>query len=162
MKTIRNGEGSVTLQNLLHTKSNHVTWSIKMCVDLQVQSLWDIVENGDVKERNDKMTLATIYQVVLEDVLLMLAEKDSTKAAWEALQTMHVGVKRVKEAKVQTLKSEFEATCMKDSESIDGFSMKLTTIISGIRITQRGGVDLRRQKVPSSSSPKIHAYFCLH
>ena len=45
---------------------------------------------------------------------------------------MHLGVKRVKEAKVETLKSEFEATCMKDSESIDGFFMKLTTIISGI------------------------------
>ena len=45
---------------------------------------------------------------------------------------MHVGVKRVKEAKVETLKSEFEATRMKDNESIDGFSMKLRTMVSGI------------------------------
>ena len=45
---------------------------------------------------------------------------------------MHVGVKRVKEAKVETLKSEFEATRMKDSESIDEFSMKLRTMVSGI------------------------------
>ncbi|XP_022932528.1 uncharacterized protein LOC111439027 [Cucurbita moschata] len=59
------------------------------------------------------MTLAVIYQAVLEDVLLMLAEKDSANAAWEMLQTMHVGVERVKEAKLQTLKSEFEAICMK-------------------------------------------------
>ena len=46
---------------------------------------------------------------------------------------MHVGVKRVKEAKVQTLKTEFEAIRMKDGKSIDDFSMKLMTIVSGIR-----------------------------
>ena len=74
----------------------------------------------------------SIYQAVLEDVLLMLAEKNSAKAAWEKLQTMHVGVERVKEAKVQTLKSEFKAIRMKDDESIDDFSMKLTTITTSV------------------------------
>ena len=68
------------------------------------------------------MTLAGIYQVILEDVILMLAKKNSTmaekdstmakkdsaKAAWETLQTMHVGVERAKEANVHTLKSEFK------------------------------------------------------
>ena len=78
------------------------------------------------------MTLAVIYQAVLEDVLLMVAKKDSTKAAWERVQTMHLGVECVKEAKVQTLKSELEVICMKDGESIDDFIMKLTTIVSGI------------------------------
>ena len=79
------------------------------------------------------MTLAAIYQKIPEDILLMLAEKDSTKAAWETLQTMHVGVERVKEANVKTLKSEFEAICMKDGELIEDFAMKLTTIVNGIR-----------------------------
>ena len=74
------------------------------------------------------MALAAIYQSVSEDVLLMLAEKDSTKVAWEMLQTMHVGVGYVKEAKVQILKSEFEAIRMKDGESIDEFAMKLTRL----------------------------------
>ena len=45
---------------------------------------------------------------------------------------MHVGVKRVMEAKVQTLKSEFEAICMRNGESVDNFAMKLTTIVNGI------------------------------
>ncbi|XP_023520969.1 levodione reductase-like isoform X2 [Cucurbita pepo subsp. pepo] len=94
------------------------------------QDVWDAMEHGDdVDERKDRMTLAAIYQVVLEDIFLMLAEKDSSKEAWETLQTMHVGVKRVKEAKVQTLKSEFEAICMKDGESADSFTMKFSTIV---------------------------------
>ena len=62
----------------------------------------------------------------------MLGEKDSTKATWETLQTIYVDVERVKEAKAHTLKSEFEAIRMMDDESIDDFSMKLTTIVSGI------------------------------
>ena len=82
--------------------------------------MWDAIKQGeDVEKRKDRMTLAVIYQAVLEDVLLMLAEKDSANAAWEMLQTMHVGVERVKEAKVQTLKSEFEAIRIKHGESID-------------------------------------------
>ena len=45
---------------------------------------------------------------------------------------MHVGVGRVKEVKVQSLKNEFEAICMKNGESIDDFAMKLTTIVNDI------------------------------
>ena len=45
---------------------------------------------------------------------------------------MHEGVERVKEEKMQTLKSEFKAIRMKDGESIDDFAMKLTTIVSSI------------------------------
>ena len=61
------------------------------------------------------MTLVAIYQTVPEDVLLMFAEKDSTKAAWETQQTMHMGVEWIKEAKVQILMGDFKAICMKDS-----------------------------------------------
>ena len=36
--------------------------------------MWDIIKHGDVEERNDRMTLATIYQAVSEDVLLISRE----------------------------------------------------------------------------------------
>ncbi|XP_022955161.1 inositol transporter 4-like isoform X3 [Cucurbita moschata] len=123
-------EGSVMLQYLLLTKSNYTAWLIKMRVNLQAQGVWDVIEHGDIEESKDRMAFAAIYQAVPEDILLMLAEKDSAKAMWETLQKMHVCVK---EAKVQTLKSEFEAIRMKNGESIDDFSMKLTIIVSGIR-----------------------------
>ena len=57
-----------------------------MRVNLQAQGMWDAIKQGeDVEECKDRMTLAVIYQAVLEDVLLMLAEKDSANAAWEML-----------------------------------------------------------------------------
>ncbi|XP_047340282.1 uncharacterized protein LOC124943870 [Impatiens glandulifera] len=86
----------------------------------------------DVDEHMDRVTLAAIYQALPEDVFLMVAEKDSIKLAWETLKTMHVGVERVKDAKVQTLKTQFEAIHMKNGESVDDFAMKLTSIVTGI------------------------------
>ena len=46
---------------------------------------------------------------------------------------MHVGVEQVKETKVQTLRSDFEAIHMKDGKLVDDFAMQLTTIITDIR-----------------------------
>ncbi|XP_022930011.1 NADPH-dependent pterin aldehyde reductase-like isoform X3 [Cucurbita moschata] len=46
------------------------------------QVVWDAMEHGDdVDEPKNRMTLVAIYQVVLEDIFLMLAEKDSSKKA---------------------------------------------------------------------------------
>lgn len=55
------------------------------------------------------------------------------REAWNTLKIMHVSVDRVKEAHVQNIKSEFEKLHMKDTESVDDFAMKLTSIVSEIR-----------------------------
>lgn len=64
---------------------------------------------------------------------LLVSEKETAKVTWEALKIMHMGVERVKDAKVQTLKMEFEGLCMKESESIDDFAARLTTIVNKVR-----------------------------
>ena len=54
----------------------------------------------DVDERQDQMTLAAIFQGVPEETLLLLAEKETGKAAWDTLKMMYVGTNRIKEAHV--------------------------------------------------------------
>ena len=78
------------------------------------------------------MALAAIYGGIPEETLFLLAEKKTAKAAWKALKTMHLSADRVKEARVQTLKSEFEGMRLKETESIDDFAMRLTTIVNQI------------------------------
>nr|GEX61889.1 hypothetical protein [Tanacetum cinerariifolium] len=55
--------------------------------------------------------------MIPEDVLLMLADKDTAKEAWETLRTMHMGAERVKVAKAQTLEKRLRveevASCLK-------------------------------------------------
>ncbi|GJX69130.1 ribonuclease H-like domain, reverse transcriptase, RNA-dependent DNA polymerase [Tanacetum coccineum] len=114
------------------TRSNYAAWAIKMRVFMQAQGVWEAIEprtrNTAIDVKKDKLALAAIYQGIPEDLLLSLAEKQTAKDAWETLKTMFMGAERVKTAKVQTLKAEFETLSMKDTEIIDDFAMKVNNI----------------------------------
>lgn len=79
------------------------------------------------------MELAAIYQGIPEDLLLSLAEKKTAKEAWEALKVMFMGADRVKNARIQTLKAEFETMSMKETEAVDEFATKATNMMSTMR-----------------------------
>ncbi|XP_022930203.1 uncharacterized protein LOC111436721 [Cucurbita moschata] len=79
------------------------------------------------------MVLAAIYQAILEEMLFLLAEKETGKEVWQTLKTIHVGAERVKEAKIQTLKIEFEIMNMKESETTDDYAARLTGVVNKIR-----------------------------
>ena len=133
-------EGSVSLHYPQLTSSNYAVWSIKMRVIMEAQGMWDAVEaDGVVEKRHDKMALAAIYQGIPDDTLFLLSEKDAAKEVWDALKTMRmgadsVGADSVKDAKVQTLKTELEGLRMKEAESVDDFAVRLTTIVNKIRV----------------------------
>ena len=61
-------------------------------------------------------------------MILQIANLTSAKDIWDALKIRHVGVDRVKEARVQTLESEFEQLKMKDNESLDVYAGKISEI----------------------------------
>lgn len=129
--------GSFGLSYPLLARGNYTAWSLKMKVFMQAQGVWNAVESCDTKavveEKIDKIALAMIYQAIPEDVLLSVSEKKTAKDAWEAIKTLCQGAEKVKKARVQTLKSEFEALCMKDSDQIDEFYMKLNGLVTNIR-----------------------------
>ncbi|KAL6615729.1 hypothetical protein ACP70R_037999 [Stipagrostis hirtigluma subsp. patula] len=125
---------SMMLQYPLLTRSNYTAWAIKMKACLKAQGVWEAIDmEKGADTRKDQMALAAIYQGIPEETLLLLAEKETSREAWQMLKTMHMGVERVMEAKVQTLKSELDVLRMKEGDSIDDFAMKLTSIVSKIR-----------------------------
>lgn len=130
-------ESSVTLNYPMLTKSNHTAWAMKMIVFMQAHGVWEAIEPKDpevaVEEKKDKMALAAIYQGIPEDMLLSLAEKKTAKEAWEAIKTVCLGADKVKKARAQTLKCEFEIMNMKETESLDEFYMKLNGLVTNIR-----------------------------
>lgn len=137
METLKSKEGSVGLSYPMLTKSNYTAWSLKMKVYMQAHGIWEAIEPKNTKDaiedKTDKMALAAIYQGIPEDILLSVAEKKTAKEAWEAVKTMCLGADRVKKARIQTLKAEFEFLSMKDSEKIDDFCMKLNGLVTNIR-----------------------------
>ncbi|XP_074326879.1 uncharacterized protein LOC141664824 [Apium graveolens] len=138
METSKAKESFVGLSYPMLTRSNSTTWSLKMKVFMKAQGVWCTIEQKDPKgavdEKTVQVALAAIYQGVPEDVFLSIAEKETAKEAWEAIKTMCMGVERVKEAKVQTLKGEFESLIMKETDKIEDFCMKLSGIVINIRV----------------------------
>ncbi|XP_074378700.1 uncharacterized protein LOC141720250 [Apium graveolens] len=122
-------EGSIGLSYPMLTRSNYTAWSLKMKVFMKAQGVWDAIEMKDPKETIDEkmvqIALAAIYQGVPDDILLTIAEKKTAKEAWDGIKILCMGATRVKEAKVQTLRSEFESLVMKETDQVDDFCMKL-------------------------------------
>lgn len=131
------GSGSIGLSYPVLTKNNYTTWAIKMKVYMQAQGVWVAIEQTDPKapmeEKTDKVALAMMYQGLAEDMLLSIAEKKTAKKAWDALETMCQGADRVKQEKVQTLRTEFESLSMKENEQLNEFYLKLNGLVSNIR-----------------------------
>ena len=122
METSKGKESSFGLSYPMPTKTNHTAWAQKMKVFMQEHGVWDAIQPKDPKavleEKADKREMAIIYQGIPDDVLLALAEKKTSKEAWEAIKTLYQGSDKVKQAKAQTLRSGFEAIKMKESEQI--------------------------------------------
>nr|GEV23731.1 ribonuclease H-like domain, reverse transcriptase, RNA-dependent DNA polymerase [Tanacetum cinerariifolium] len=57
-------------------------------------------------------------------------EHKTAKAIWDALKTRHIGEQIVQQARLQTLKSDFEMLHMTKDETIDTFTEKLTTLVN--------------------------------
>nr|GEX26925.1 zinc finger, CCHC-type [Tanacetum cinerariifolium] len=111
--------------------TNYSLWAIRMQIILEANGLWETIEpsettNSDTKK--DKTTIAFLYQALPEEQLLQITKYKSSKDIWEALKNRHLGETRVQQARLQTLKYEFEMFHMKEDETIDAFTSKITTM----------------------------------
>lgn len=100
---------------------------------MQSTGVWAAVHSNEVRFEMDHDALLAIYQGMPEDMLAFLAGKDTTKVAWEAITTVHVGHDRVRETNLQTLRKAFEALEMGDTKSVKGFVGRLNKMVSSIR-----------------------------
>ncbi|XP_074328303.1 uncharacterized protein LOC141666208 [Apium graveolens] len=137
METNKPKETSFGVSYPMLTKTNYAAWSLKMRVFMQAYGVWEAIEQKGEKavvdDKMDKKVLAVIYQGIPEEILLALAEKKTSKGAWNAIKIMSLGADKVKAAKSQTLNGEFEALSMKESESPDDFYLKLHGLVTNIR-----------------------------
>ena len=151
-------DGVIGLTYPMLTRSNYASWAIKMRVYMQAHGVWNAIEKDDPKavvdDRTDKIALAAVYQGIPEDILLSIAEKKTAKDAWEAVKTMCLGADRVKTAKIQTLKAEFDALSMKELEPLDDFCTKINSLVTNIykSLGRRGERRVYCEKITACSS----------
>ncbi|GJX92306.1 zinc finger, CCHC-type containing protein [Tanacetum coccineum] len=113
--------------------ANYTTWAIRMQIILEANGLWEMIEPLETTQsdnKKDKTAIAFLYQALPEEQLLQITKHKTAKATWDALKTRHIGEQRVQQARLQTLKSDFEMLHMKEDETIDTFTGKLTTLVN--------------------------------
>ena len=124
------GEAAISASVPMLSKINYPLWAMRMEVILEAYGFLGVIEDENVSRKLDRRAMAVIYSDVLEDVLAQLDDKVTAKETWESLRTMNVGVERVKKAKIQTLKREFEMLTMREEDSIADFTAKLTRLVA--------------------------------
>ncbi|XP_071688422.1 uncharacterized protein [Rutidosis leptorrhynchoides] len=118
------------VQNSISPKQHLIACNLKPNQDPKRKTIESIEPGTDVDQKKDNAAIAYLYQSLPEDLILQVAGCTHAKEIWDAIKTRHLGVERVMEARLQTLKAEFEAARMKDSEKIDDFAAKLSGIAS--------------------------------
>lgn len=131
-QVVREASGSMVYPVL--TRTNYADWALVMRVNLQAQGLWRAVVDGNVDYREDRQALSAILRAVPPEMLSTLAVKDTAKQAWDTIKTQRMGVDRVREANAQKLRMEFESITFKDGESVDDFSMRITSLVNNLQV----------------------------
>nr|GEX66753.1 zinc finger, CCHC-type [Tanacetum cinerariifolium] len=88
------------------------------------------LETTQADNKKDKTAIAFLYQALPEEQFLQLTKLKTAKAIRNALKTRHIGEERIQQARLQTLKSDFEMLHMKEDETTDTFTEKLTTFVN--------------------------------
>ncbi|XP_077221681.1 uncharacterized protein LOC143855443 [Tasmannia lanceolata] len=141
---------------------NYNQWSIQMKVLYGSQDLWDIVETvveepedqaaltsqqlNELKDnrKKDKKALFFIYQAVDEVIFERISSVTMAKEAWDTLYTSYKGEDKVKLVRLQTLRCEFDALMMKDSELVEYFYNRVISLVNQLRIN---GEDIQDQRI---------------
>nr|GEX22708.1 zinc finger, CCHC-type [Tanacetum cinerariifolium] len=131
-----------------------------MQIILEANGLWEMIEpNEKTKSDNkkDKTAITFLYQALPEEQLLQITKHKTAKAIWDALKARHIGEERVQQARLQTLKSDFEMLHMKKDETIDTFTTKITALVNNaasLGHTMEDGTLVRKllNAVPDSES----------
>jgi hypothetical protein len=104
---------------------------------MEDQGVWEVVEPSEEsraesqliaaqRSAKDKKVKAHLLQCLSDELLMQVAGMKTGKEVWECLKSRFVGADRVKDARLQTLKCEFEALRMKDDEKIDQYASKIS------------------------------------
>ncbi|KAI3730681.1 hypothetical protein L1987_61854 [Smallanthus sonchifolius] len=130
--TIRENS-TIPLQCPVLTAMNYTLWAVKLKSIFNVHGLWEVIEvqeGVEVDSKKNNMAIAYLYQAMPEDLVLQVAKYTKAKEIWDSLKSRFVRIGRVKKARLQTLRNEFEGLRMKEEESIDDFFGRIGAISS--------------------------------
>ena len=96
------------IQCTMLSSTNYMVWSMRMKVRFRLYEVWDTIEPGNDDSKKKNMAISLIFQSVLKALILQIGEHDTSKKILEAIKSRNLGADHVREARLQTLMSEFD------------------------------------------------------
>ncbi|WVZ50369.1 LOW QUALITY PROTEIN: hypothetical protein U9M48_001627 [Paspalum notatum var. saurae] len=125
-RVIREVGGGTSYPTL--TKTNYSDWGALMKVKLKARALWAAVDPGGVEPQEDMMALDVLASAVRAEMVATIANKETAKAAWDAIKTMRVGDKH-------HLRRQFDLATSKEDENVEDYSMRLSGMLATLGVT---------------------------
>jgi hypothetical protein len=165
----------MSLKVPLFDGEDYVFWSIRMKIYLMSIGLevWTLVEKGyDVPkvtptEAEDKKkfwehakALNTLQVGLSKKILAKVLNCKNEKQLWDKLETIYAGDSKVKRAKLQTFKVQYEGLKMKDEENISEYFERVDNIVNAIRglgveVSDNELVEKILRTLPMLYNPKV-------
>lgn len=103
-------------------------WAMRMKVTLKVHEVWEAVELGTTDANKNVIAMALLFQSIPENLILQIGELEEVQAMWEAIKSWYLGADRVREARLETLSSEFDRLTINETEKIDDLAGRISSL----------------------------------
>jgi hypothetical protein len=169
-------EGTSTNKAPLFNGTNFGFWKVRMRTYIMAlgADVWDVVETGYVKpvvlaNKDDKLEFsfnAKAMNVILsglaEEEFVKVMHLESAKAMWDKLISSYEGNEKVKDAKLQTYRLQFEQLKMNEDETVNKFFLRVEELVNamkalGEKIEEASLVQKILRSLPDRFNPKVSA-----
>lgn len=120
--------GATSVACPMLTPTNYTVWSLRMKVVLKIHKVWYIIDSNEKNEDRDNLAMGLLYQAIPEALIMQLGDVEDFRSLWLSIKSRYLGADRVREARLQTLVTEFDRFKVKEIDSIDSIAGRLSEI----------------------------------
>jgi hypothetical protein len=169
-------EGNSTNKAPLFNGTNFSFWKVRMRTYIMSlgADVWDVVDIGYVKpvvlaNKDDKLEFSfntkamnSISSGLAEEEFVKVMHLGTTKEMWDKLISSYEGNEKVKDAKLQTYRIQFEQLKMKEDETIGKYFSRVEEMVNAMKalgetIDEPSLVQKILRSLPDMFNPKVSA-----
>ena len=114
-------------------KLNYQLWASRMHLHLEGLELWDAIESENVVRKKDRQVISILFSTISDEVTRELDIEKIAKHTWLTLKVKSGGVSRIRKARFQSLKQDYENLIMDNDDLFFDYFGKLSCVVNELR-----------------------------